>query len=1189
MKTKTLLAGRNREALSGLLGGLKNIGSIDVVGATTKGEKIPSLVKAQSVDALILELSLAQPDNAGMIKKILASHPLPILLVGSGNNPQHATAAFEALASGALTVLDVSTASFFKQASFQNELKSIFRNLSRFNRKALIDENAETHAMPFIDSAHLTPDSIIAVAGGSGGIPVLRRLLTHLPKHLDAPILVVQAVPVTFTAPLAGWLDSLCDRSVIVAREGEPLRPRHVHVVPVDRYLEITRSRTIRYIDESAGLGFGVVISQFFGTVLAVSGEHAVGVLLSGEGTEGIDNLRKIKDRGGFSIVQAMSSAMIKDLPAAAIKGGAASIILSPDQIPGQIDLMAVKRKAPGKVETDVPVVRGEKDPIKTRGGPLEGKPSPGGMPSAGLHRRKRVDTQSDVSNGNLVRWLPIGFIAVLILGALGWYLASYLQSPGSIKVNRTETAATPRDERDPTRVALPTEDERQEFHREDAAKGHGIMGTKGEKRSVLTAWHDNPEKKTALDPVLQTGTLVADKIAVEKMRSDSKDIREDIVESAATASEIEPTVQFGGPAEPVPLLGAAVKKNMPPVQDKAGLRFAGKSAGSDGGVLPETEKKTGRARPATGTSIADNGSLQHKTKNGNPQKKHTFDATPEDESGGFPAAEYRAKGNPALADSLPDGRKNTVRRSSEKGVKGGGKDRLDDGKTARAEGPGVNRRTRAENGSTVDLKGSAYGRAQGKNELPADRNQDEKPSDVAAEPGKDSKGGANDSSQANGKAPKNAAGTDLEIANKTGALKAPRRSASGNSESSKTALAGSSDKEDPSPSGTISAEIKTDSPGPKKTVPTKKLKEKRPLSVVEAPSDFNSKGKAEKSAEKETSTSIAARSGGEMLPRPQLLQRVDSTLSEELPTERKTGGRVKRLGSAPGGGDANMKGDSKAPENRSVDRRVAKYESGHLRTFSGIQFVWIPGGTYRMGTPAEQTKDVADEHPSHEVLISNGFWMGKFEVTKAQWMSVMKTAPWSNQSHAEPHPMSPATHINWEEVQAYIRKLNGSGRPAFRLPTEAEWEYACRAGSQTPFFFGRTEHQMERFAWYLSNTQKAGKKGVQPVGKKNANDWGLYDILGNAVELCLDWYGVTYYSRSPYIDPKGPVAGTLRVARGGSWRTPAAACRSARRFKIRPRAKGSDLGFRLVREASLGHNISSREHERTGVSPNAM
>ena len=233
-----------------------------------------------------------------------------------------------------------------------------------------------------------------------------------------------------------------------------------------------------------------------------------------------------------------------------------------------------------------------------------------------------------------------------------------------------------------------------------------------------------------------------------------------------------------------------------------------------------------------------------------------------------------------------------------------------------------------------------------------------------------------------------------------------------------------------------------------------------------------------------------------------------------------------------------------------------------------------IPAGSFLMGS----TTGNADEKPAHRVRISRPFEMGKYEVTQAQWVVVMGQNP-SNFKGAN----LPVENVSWEAVQLFIQKLNDqTDKYIYRLPTEAEWEYACRAGST-----GDYAGALDAMAWYADNSgiqrlnaselwkaDNAGylnkllgnKAQTHPVGLKQANAWGLYDMYGNVWEWCQDLYAETYYGKSLESDPQGPSAGALRVRRGGSWYNFPISCRSSQRDKFHPEAFFSNIGFRLVR-----------------------
>jgi formylglycine-generating enzyme required for sulfatase activity len=211
--------------------------------------------------------------------------------------------------------------------------------------------------------------------------------------------------------------------------------------------------------------------------------------------------------------------------------------------------------------------------------------------------------------------------------------------------------------------------------------------------------------------------------------------------------------------------------------------------------------------------------------------------------------------------------------------------------------------------------------------------------------------------------------------------------------------------------------------------------------------------------------------------------------------------------------------------------------------------FVQIPEGEFLMGSD----NGVDDEKPVHKVRISKAFEMGKCEVTQAQWEAVMGSNP-SDVKGAN----LPVVEVSWNDTREFIKKLNAKNDGySYRLPTEAEWEYACRAGST-----GDYAGNLDEMAWSSSNS--ANK--THPVGEKKANAWGLHDMHGNVWEWCSDWYDENYYKKSPRVDPSGPSTGSDRANRGGSWYFNARFLRSANRNWSEPDFRANSIGFRLVR-----------------------
>ena len=224
-----------------------------------------------------------------------------------------------------------------------------------------------------------------------------------------------------------------------------------------------------------------------------------------------------------------------------------------------------------------------------------------------------------------------------------------------------------------------------------------------------------------------------------------------------------------------------------------------------------------------------------------------------------------------------------------------------------------------------------------------------------------------------------------------------------------------------------------------------------------------------------------------------------------------------------------------------------------------GLQ--WVGPGTFTMGQAS------ASITPQHLVTLTHGFYMGQFEVTQAQWKAVMGTTPWVDQPYTISDPNAPATNIIWEEATAFVHQLNvAAGDSLFRLPTESEWEYACRAGSQTLWSFGDDQNQLDQHAWYGMYDSYSGAYHVHPVGTRWPNAWGLYDMHGNADEWVYDRYGA--YQSGQESDPEGPAGGYQgRVIRGGSFDDYASSTYSASRSSSYYSSYGT--GFRVVKMAA--------------------
>ena len=245
------------------------------------------------------------------------------------------------------------------------------------------------------------------------------------------------------------------------------------------------------------------------------------------------------------------------------------------------------------------------------------------------------------------------------------------------------------------------------------------------------------------------------------------------------------------------------------------------------------------------------------------------------------------------------------------------------------------------------------------------------------------------------------------------------------------------------------------------------------------------------------------------------------------------------------------------------------------------MKLVLIPKGTFMMGSPPDEKGSQKDER-RHEVTISRDYHLGMHEVTQAQYKKIMGKNPSYFQGDlvAERHPETgrlvkevdsanhPVEQVSWRDAVEFCQRLSAlpeekkAGR-VYRLPTEAEWEYACRAGSQTAYSFGSDEKSLVNFGWCGPNSTGM----THAVGLKKANAWGLYDMHGNVFEWCADWYGV--YPKGSATDPRGPEDGSIRVSRGGCWFNDAVYCRSAIRSGAVPSFRRFNLGFRVALSSS--------------------
>jgi formylglycine-generating enzyme required for sulfatase activity len=219
---------------------------------------------------------------------------------------------------------------------------------------------------------------------------------------------------------------------------------------------------------------------------------------------------------------------------------------------------------------------------------------------------------------------------------------------------------------------------------------------------------------------------------------------------------------------------------------------------------------------------------------------------------------------------------------------------------------------------------------------------------------------------------------------------------------------------------------------------------------------------------------------------------------------------------------------------------------------------VFVKGGKFKMGT----VTGGADDQPVHEVVLDD-FYIGKFEVTQQQWRQIMDQD--TNKRYFEGCDSCPVERVSWYNVQEYLTKLNDTLKMNYRLPTEAEWEFAARGGTLSKRYKYSGSNTEESVAWKVGNANTM----THPVGRKKANELGICDMTGNVFEWCSDWYFSTWYQVSPRKNPEGPSEGTFKVIRGGSWFFDHAGLRTTDRESANPSYRYGYIGFRLCRSAT--------------------
>ena len=240
-----------------------------------------------------------------------------------------------------------------------------------------------------------------------------------------------------------------------------------------------------------------------------------------------------------------------------------------------------------------------------------------------------------------------------------------------------------------------------------------------------------------------------------------------------------------------------------------------------------------------------------------------------------------------------------------------------------------------------------------------------------------------------------------------------------------------------------------------------------------------------------------------------------------------------------------------------------------------GMKFVLIPAGTFRMGSADGLVGARLNEMPAHDVILQQPYYLGVTPVTQELYRAAMGSNPARFTAPAGGGPQHPVERISWHDAVAFCKTLSSlpeerEAKRVYRLPTEAEWENACRAGGATVFAFGDTlEPQQANFSFRSNDPAIAPLERTSKVGQFQANNFGLSDMHGNVWEWCHDWYGERVYATGATRDPQGPENGDFRVVRGGCWRSQVGTCRSAYRNALMPHNRDPYTGFRVAFQLS--------------------
>ncbi|MFO0977815.1 MAG: formylglycine-generating enzyme family protein [Planctomycetaceae bacterium] len=253
------------------------------------------------------------------------------------------------------------------------------------------------------------------------------------------------------------------------------------------------------------------------------------------------------------------------------------------------------------------------------------------------------------------------------------------------------------------------------------------------------------------------------------------------------------------------------------------------------------------------------------------------------------------------------------------------------------------------------------------------------------------------------------------------------------------------------------------------------------------------------------------------------------------------------------------------------LSRSIVGMKSGEIRSenSAGIRMVWIAADRFTMGSPQDEKGNDANEGQV-EVSLTESFWLGQTEITQGQWTQLMGTSPWHGKANVREGKDYPASFISWEDASSFVKKLNLNEHDSdslpndwnYSLPTEAQWEYACRGGKKTAFSFGDDPVEFDAYGWSAENAFEKGEPFSHEVGRKRPNEYGLHDMHGNVWEWCKD----NFDARLPGgTDPLRDDGSPLRVNRGGGWNFATRWCRSASRLGDAADSRYNNLGFRIA------------------------